>query len=311
MRGATPARLPAAPEADPELDPSSANVQPEFIDLESDSVEIQEDYDPVDRNRQDGYGTPSRPRPDDQPPCGPRLRPDDLSPSGPRPQPPPPAATPSTPARPMNPIELDHDGAEPPWTENEPPPEAPQPAPGGSRSPAGPPPRPRIDPFDVEPPPAYYDQESELASGSHRARKLLAQARHQAQLNRTIEAVQTLEQVVRLPLEGETAYEAWLMLGRLRSANPAWSARAFQALQTACRIHPREAEPWAAMGELHRRQGDEQQALTCYRKALALNPSQPVPADLDLRETPRPAPAAKPPAKGLLGSFRSLLGRRG
>jgi hypothetical protein len=279
--GATPRPAPGGPAprtdgfADPQLEFASLQAQPEFLEIDEEPASAPEG--------------PLRPRPDDLPPCGPR------------PQRPAPAAQPGSgnPGLGHDAIELD------PGTALEAPapvpPEAMPPAPSGFAQ-------------DAFRPSAHGPSDPGLlvepAGSVARARKLLAQARHLVQLERTIEAVQTLEQAVRLPLDEEAAYEAWFLLGRLRSANPAWSARALHALQAANQLRPREAAPWALLAELHRRLGDEPEALACWRKALALNPGLAVPPDLDLREAPHPPNPAPTQAKGLLGAVRSLFGRR-
>jgi len=133
---------------------------------------------------------------------------------------------------------------------------------------------------------------------------LLGRAQRQVKLGRTVEAVHTLEEAVDLQPDDETAYKVWLLLGRLRMANPAWSTRAIHALQNASLIRAREAEPWSAMGEVYLRRGSESEARICFRKALELDPSVAVPADLDLREPSIPAAPAPPPRKGLFGRMR-------
>ena len=296
------------------------NAQPEFLDLDPESEAGREAGTLMDEL---GY-LESGGRPVELSPAGPRLRPADLSPAGPRPPQadlspagsrlPPPDPAPAAPrAQPPEPnparrydfIELNPAPAREP--EPNPPADLPQ---GG----------PRLQPsptFDELPELPDLDRLNQLepapmdSLGVHaRGRKLLAQARHQVLLNHTVEAVRTLEQAVRLELEGDSAFEAWLLLGRLRSVNPAWSTRAILALQNAARLRPRHAEPWSLMAEIYHRKGFQADAATCFMKALKLDPSLPVPADLVLHDTSRQAPA-KEPAKGLLGTFRSLLGRKG
>ena len=116
---------------------------------------------------------------------------------------------------------------------------------------------------------------------------------------------------MQLEPDSESAYETWLQLGKLRLANPAWSTRSIDALQNASRLKPKAAEPWATMGEVYFRKGFQANAVACFRRALDLDPSVPIPADVDLRVLDAPAPAAPaPPAGGgLFSRFRSLLGR--
>lgn len=115
-----------------------------------------------------------------------------------------------------------------------------------------------------------------------RARKFLVKAKHLAVQDRTAEAVRLLEECVRLDPDSEQAYEPWLLLGRCRISNPAWSTRAIEALQAASRIKPKTAEPWALMGELYHRKGFKANARACFRRALDLDPSVAVPAEVDL-----------------------------
>lgn len=123
-------------------------------------------------------------------------------------------------------------------------------------------------------------------------------------LGRTVEAVQTLEEAVDLQPDEETAYAAWLLLGRLRMVNPAWSTRALHALQNASLIRVREAEPWAAMGEIYQRRGSESEASTCFRKALELDPSVAIPPQGMLKER-LDQPPLPPPRQGFFARFRS------
>lgn len=128
---------------------------------------------------------------------------------------------------------------------------------------------------------------------------LLERARRQAKLGRTVEAVLTLEQAVQVLPEGEASFEAWLMLGKLRMPNLAWSARALQALRNAALARSRDAAPWILMGEIHHRAGSESEAVACFRKALELDPSVPIPPGIDLAEpTNAPLPS---PRKGFFG----------
>jgi hypothetical protein len=156
------------------------------------------------------------------------------------------------------------------------------------------------------PPPSPTDENEDPAV---RARKLLRRARLEAMQDRTVEAVRTLERSVQLLPEGDGAYDAWLMLGQLRVANPAWSTRAIDALQNASRIRPKAAEPWAAMGEVYHRKGFPANAVACFRRALELDPSVPVPPDVDLNATFEADADPTPSGGGLFSRLRSMLGR--
>jgi tetratricopeptide (TPR) repeat protein len=122
---------------------------------------------------------------------------------------------------------------------------------------------------------------------------------------RASEAIRTLEQSLKLDGDSPKSYEAWLLLGRLRLANPAWSTRAIEALQSASRVNPRAAEPWGLMGELYHRKGFKANAQGCYKKALELDPSVQVPDDLILHGED----SQKAQPGGLLGRLKSMLGR--
>ena len=69
-----------------------------------------------------------------------------------------------------------------------------------------------------------------------RARKCFAKAKAMLIQERTVEAIRLLEECVRLDPDAEHAYEPWLLLGKHRLANPAWSTRAIEALQVASRL---------------------------------------------------------------------------
>ncbi|HQL47862.1 MAG: Tetratricopeptide repeat protein [Acidobacteria bacterium ADurb.Bin340] len=155
-----------------------------------------------------------------------------------------------------------------------------------------------------EPPPP----EVEAETPARKSKLLTRQAKRLLLQGRAAEAIRHLEEAVRMDPEGEGAYEPWLLLGRHRMVNPAWSTRAIEALQAASRLKPKTAEPWALMGEVYHRKGFATNAKACFRKALELDPSVPVPPDVDLKEGA--AEAADPEAPGFLGRFKALLGGR-
>ena len=139
-----------------------------------------------------------------------------------------------------------------------------------------------------------------------RARALQRQARQLRDQDRVGEAIRCLEQSVQLDPGSDHAYGVWLLLGQLRMSNPAWSTRAVPALQAAARLRPRAAEPWISMGEVYFRKGFRTNAAGCFRKALELDPSVPIPADVDLKHLEaEPAPEAP---TSLFSRFRSILG---
>jgi hypothetical protein len=150
-------------------------------------------------------------------------------------------------------------------------------------------------------------QDDEEPSASERARYLLIKAKSYLVQDRTSEAIRALEQAIKLDGDSPDAFESWLLLGRLRTGNPAWSTRAIEALQVASRLNSRAAEPWALMGELYHRKGFKANAQGCFRRALELDPSVAVPAGWS-QEAPA-APAPKEGQVGLMGKLRGMFGR--
>ena len=169
------------------------------------------------------------------------------------------------------------------------------------------------DPFSVRDPdsptpgslPPLPDEEN--LSLVERARRLVVKAKSYLMQDRTSEAIRALEQAIKLDGDSPAAYETWLLLGRLRLSNPAWSTRAIEALQVASRLNPRAAEPWALMGELYHRKGFKANAQGCFRRALELDPSVAVPAGWS-HEDPAP-PAPKESQSGLMDKLRGMFGR--
>jgi tetratricopeptide (TPR) repeat protein len=147
--------------------------------------------------------------------------------------------------------------------------------------------------------------EEESLSAPDRAHRLVVKAKSYLMQDRTSEAIRALEQSIKLDGDSPAAYEAWLLLGRLRLGNPAWSTRAVEALQVASRIRPRAAEPWALMGELYDRKGFHANAQGCFRRALELDPSVAVPPGYDDDE----AEGLREGQGGLMGRLRAMLGR--
>lgn len=123
-----------------------------------------------------------------------------------------------------------------------------------------------------EPPPPPLS-----AADQARVDRLLGQVRRQLMMGRTLAAVQALEEIVAFNPGGESGYQAWLQLGRLRMANPAWTERALLALRKACALAPDRAEPLAALGEALHRSGQRIEADACFQRALELDPSVPLP----------------------------------
>lgn len=137
-----------------------------------------------------------------------------------------------------------------------------------------------------------------------RAKKLFGKARVMLVQDRTAEAIRFLEQCVKLDPDSDQAYEPWLLLGKHRLVNPAWSTRAIEALQAASRLQPKAAEPWALMGEVYHRKGFKANAKACFKKALELDPSVAIPAEINPKEPDVEAPETA----GLFGRFKAMLG---
>ncbi len=150
--------------------------------------------------------------------------------------------------------------------------------------------------------------EAEVAESVSKARLLLVKAKSYLLQERAAEALRMLEQAVKLNPDTPPAFEAWMLLGKLRMSNPAWSTRTIEALQAASRLNPKAAEPWALMGELYHRKGFKANAMGCFRRALELDPSVPIAADVDPRLI-EASPEPGPPPQGLLYKFRSILGK--
>jgi tetratricopeptide (TPR) repeat protein len=154
--------------------------------------------------------------------------------------------------------------------------------------------------------PLMPEEEGEPAA-AERAHQLLVKAKSYIMQDRTSEAIRSLEQAIKLDGDSPGAFETWMLLGRLRLSNPAWSTRAIEALQMASRLNPRAAEPWALMGELYHRKGFKANAQGCFRRALELDPSVAVPAGWS-QDDPV-APTTKESQAGLMGKLRGMFGR--
>jgi len=144
-------------------------------------------------------------------------------------------------------------------------------------------------------------------SAPERARRLLVKAKSYMMQDRTSEAIRSLEQAIKLDGDSPGAFESWMLLGRLRLSNPAWSTRAIEALQVASRLNPRAAEPWALMGELYHRKGFRANAQGCFRRALELDPSVAVPAGWSVEDPTVPSKESQ--AAGLMGRLKGMFGR--
>ncbi|WLT31785.1 tetratricopeptide repeat protein [Geothrix sp. PMB-07] len=151
--------------------------------------------------------------------------------------------------------------------------------------------------------------EDEEPPVGERARRLLIKAKSYMMQDRTSEAIRALEQAIKLDGDTPGAYETWMLLGRLRLSNPAWSTRAIEALQVASRLNPRAAEPWALMGELYHRKGFHANAQGCFRRALELDPSVAVPVGWSMVEETDQSQGGKDGQAGLMGRLKGMFGR--
>jgi tetratricopeptide (TPR) repeat protein len=163
------------------------------------------------------------------------------------------------------------------------------------------------------PDPTLGTEDDDNSSPTRRARRLFKKAKILILQEKASEAIRALEQSLKLDPDSPQSYEAWLTLGKLRLGNPAWSTRAVEALQAASRLQVKAAEPWALMGELYLRKGFKANAIGCFKKALELDPSVPIPLELDLGEEVAreiKEPGAQPSIMGRLGSgLKAMLGR--
>jgi cytochrome c-type biogenesis protein CcmH/NrfG len=151
------------------------------------------------------------------------------------------------------------------------------------------------------------DGEKSQEASTAKAHQYLLKAKSFLAQERTAEAIRLLEQSVQLDPESEQAFEPWLLLGKHRLSNPAWSTRAIEALQAASKLRPKAAEPWALMGEIYHRKSFKANARACFKKALDLDPSIPIPPDVNLiEEDVEPEERNRP---GLLNRFKAFLGR--
>jgi tetratricopeptide (TPR) repeat protein len=162
-----------------------------------------------------------------------------------------------------------------------------------------------IQPAQPSPPPSAPEEEDLPAP--ERASRLLVKAKSYLLQERSSEAIRALEQSLKLDGDSPGAFEAWMLLGRLRLSNPAWSTRAIEALQVASRLNPKAAEPWALMGELYHRKGFHANAQGCFRRALELDPSVAVPAGWSMKDPNVPSP--KESQGGLMGKLKGMFGR--
>jgi tetratricopeptide (TPR) repeat protein len=170
---------------------------------------------------------------------------------------------------------------------------------------------------DGAPPPSpeftLGPEDDDNSSPLRRARRLFKKAKILILQEKSSEAIRALEQSLKLDPDSPQSYEAWLTLGKLRLGNPAWSTRAVEALQAASRLQAKSAEPWALMGELYLRKGFKANAVGCFKKALELDPSVPIPLELDLEgDGPKEIKEQTPPPTimGRLGSGLKAMLRR-
>ncbi len=143
-------------------------------------------------------------------------------------------------------------------------------------------------------------------TAQQRARAYFKQAESLELQGRPSEAIRMLEEAIRMDGDSPRSYDSWLLLGRLRMANPAWSTRVIEALQAAARVRPHEAEPWVLMGELYHRKEFPSNARACFRKALEIDPSVMIPVDFSMDDETDPGVHAKE-GHGLLDRIKGLI----
>ena len=149
--------------------------------------------------------------------------------------------------------------------------------------------------------------EDESLPPQERAHRLVVKAKSYMMQSRTSEASRALEQALKLDGESPGAFETWMLLGKLRLSNPAWSTRSIEALQMASRLNPKAAEPWALMGELYHRKGFHANAQGCLRRALELDPSVAMPPGWAPENSPQNP--NKDSSNGLMGMLRGMFGK--
>ncbi|HJW73210.1 MAG TPA: hypothetical protein VJ486_10310 [Geothrix sp.] len=186
--------------------------------------------------------------------------------------------------------------------------QAPTPAPARDQAPVPAPQSPRLaDPYPAHALPLIANEED--LPPLERARHLVAKAKSYLLQSRTSEATRALEQAVKLDDHSRASFEAWLLLGKVRTANPAWSSRAIEALKMAAQINPRSAQPWALMGELYHRKGFRANAQGCYLRACELDPTIAIPPEYqDLEEIVMRAKESGDGQPSLVGRLKGMFG---
>ncbi|HJU84771.1 MAG TPA: tetratricopeptide repeat protein [Holophagaceae bacterium] len=181
--------------------------------------------------------------------------------------------------------------------------------------PPPPAPVPEMDPMDIAldlqpsqpaaPPPPPSTPVPPSIPPEKKARHMFHQAESLELQGRPSEAIRMLEEAIKLDGESPRSFESWMLLGRLRLSNPAWSSRAIDALKTAAHVRPDAADPWLLMGELYHRKGFLANARGCYRKALDIDPSVLLPTDLPLED--EGLEHGHKEGEGLLGRIKGLI----
>ena len=146
------------------------------------------------------------------------------------------------------------------------------------------------------------DAEIPQEAPEQKTRRLLHKAKYLLAKGRIGEGIRVLEQAVKLEVAGVYAYECWLLLGKYRMENPAWSNRAIEALQCASQLRPREVAPWLLMADLYHRKGFQANTKACLKRVLELDPATPMPPGVDLAED-----VEEP--MGLMGRLRAIWSR--
>lgn len=94
------------------------------------------------------------------------------------------------------------------------------------------------------------------------------------QLKRTADARSAFERAVAIDPNGKLMAKAWAQLGFYRLLDKDWSG-AVQNLDRATQVDPQDVQSWVWLGQANQNAGNRAKAMEAYRRALAINPSQP------------------------------------
>jgi tetratricopeptide (TPR) repeat protein len=94
------------------------------------------------------------------------------------------------------------------------------------------------------------------------------------QQKRTPDARKAFERAVTIDPNGKLSAKAWAQLGFYRLLDKDWSG-AVQQLERATQIDAQDVQSWVWLGQANQNSGNRTKAMEAYRRALAINPSQP------------------------------------